>query len=126
MITVFKNGHIYTMNREMPYVSAVAVEDDKIVYVGNDAGAAAYEADAKVVDLAGKMMIPGLIDAHCHPNLHAFLTSGIMVEVDSTKEEVLAQIADYVREHPDNKTYFGIGYPEWVFCLLYTSPSPRD
>ena len=36
MNTVFKNGHVYTMNREMPYVSAVVVEDDKIVYVGKN------------------------------------------------------------------------------------------
>ena len=115
MTTVFKNGRVYTMNQNQPYVSAVAVQDDKIVYVGTNEGARAYEAGAKVIDLDGKMMIPGLIDAHCHPNLHAFLTSGIMVDVDSTKEEVLEQIADYVREHPDNETYFGIGYPEWVF-----------
>ena len=69
MVTVFKNGHIYTMNQEMPYVSALVVRDDKIVYVGTDEGAAAYEANAKVVDLAGKMMIPGMIDAHCHPTV---------------------------------------------------------
>ena len=38
------------MNREMPYVSAVVVQDDKIVYVGNDEGAKAYEDGAKVID----------------------------------------------------------------------------
>ena len=59
MTTVLKNGHIYTMNPETPYVSAVAVRNDKIVYVGSDEGVRAYEAGAKVVDLAGKMVIPG-------------------------------------------------------------------
>ena len=59
MTTVFKNGHIYTMDREMPYVSALAVRDGRIAYVGTDEGARTYEAGAAVVDLAGKMMIPG-------------------------------------------------------------------
>ena len=39
MTTVFQNGRVYTMNREMPCVSAVAVRDDRIIYVGNDEGA---------------------------------------------------------------------------------------
>ena len=115
MVTVFKNGHIYTMNREMPYVSALAVQDNKIVYVGTDAGAQAYEAGAKVIDLDGKMMIPGMIDAHCHPMQYPFLTSGIMLEVTMDKAEMLEAIAAYVQEHPEKDSYFGIGYPEWVF-----------
>ena len=115
MITVFKNGHVYTMNREMPYVSAVAVEDDKIVYVGNDEGVKAYEAGAKVVDLDGKMLIPGMIDAHCHPLMSAVLTSGLMMDAGMTKEDILAAVREYVAANPDNETYFGMGYPEWVF-----------
>ena len=115
MVTVFKNGHIYTMNQEMPYVSALVVRDDKIVYVGTDEGAAAYEANAKVVDLAGKMMIPGMIDAHCHPMQYPFLTSGIMLEVTMDKAAMLEAIAEYVHAHPEKNSYFGIGYPEWVF-----------
>ena len=115
MVTVFKNGHIYTMNREMPYVSALAVQDNKIVYVGTDAGAQAYEAGAKVIDLDGKMMIPGMIDAHCHPMQYPFLTSGILLEVTMDKAEMLEAIAAYVQEHPEKDSYFGIGYPEWVF-----------
>lgn len=115
MTTVLKNGHIYTMNPETPYVSAVAVQDDKIVYVGSDEGVRAYEAGAKVVDLAGKMVIPGMIDAHCHPSLAAFLTSGILCDAEMTKDDVMETIRTFVAEHPDNQTYFGIGYPEWVF-----------
>jgi len=115
MITVFKNGHVYTMNRDMPYVSAVAIRDDKIVYVGNDEGTRAYEDGAKVIDLAGKMLIPGMIDAHCHPNLAAFLTSGILCDAEMTKDDVMETIRAFVEEHPDKETYFGIGYPEWVF-----------
>ena len=114
-VTVFKNGHVYTMNREMPYVSAVAIEDDKIVYVGNDEGAKSYENGAKVIDLNGKMLIPGMIDAHCHPSLAAFMTSGILCDAEMTKDDVMETIRTFVAEHPERDCYFGIGYPEWVF-----------
>ncbi len=115
MTTVWKHGHIYTMNREMPYVSALVVRDDKIAYVGGDEGAEAYEAGARVIDLDGKMLIPGMIDAHCHPSLAAFMTSGILCDAEMSREETLETIRTYVAEHPDQETYFGIGYPEWVF-----------
>lgn len=115
MITVFKNGHIHTMNREMPFVTALAIEDNKIVYVGDDNGAKAFESGAKVVDLEGKMMIPGMYDAHCHPMIYAFLSTGIILKATMTKQDVVDEIAKYIQEHPDNECYFGQGYPEWVF-----------
>ena len=115
MTTVFQNGRVYTMNREMPCVSAVAVRDDRIIYVGNDEGAGPYKSGAKVIDLAGKMLIPGLIDAHCHPLMGAFLTSGILCGAGMTHGEVLETIRAYVEAHPGNEAYFGQGYPEWVF-----------
>jgi imidazolonepropionase-like amidohydrolase len=43
---------------------AIVIEDGKIVSVGPDSGAA--DASAKVVDLSGKTVLPGLIDAHTH------------------------------------------------------------
>lgn len=115
MITVFKNGRIHTMNREQPYATTLVVEDDRIVYVGYEEGAREYESRGRVVDLAGKMMIPGMIDAHCHPNLAAFMTSGILCDAEMSREETLETIRAYVAEHPEQENYFGIGYPEWVF-----------
>ena len=43
---------------------AIVIEDGKIVSVGPDSGAA--DASAKVIDLSGKTVLPGLIDAHTH------------------------------------------------------------
>jgi imidazolonepropionase-like amidohydrolase len=43
---------------------AIVIENDKIVNVGPDSGAA--DAGAKVIDLSGKTVLPGLIDAHTH------------------------------------------------------------
>ena len=44
---------------------AILIEDGKIVSIGPDSGAAA-DANVKVIDLSGKTVLPGLIDAHTH------------------------------------------------------------
>ena len=65
--TVFINGNIYTMNERQPHAEAIAVKDDRIVFVGSNADAKKYQtAEAHTVDLAGKTVVPGLTDSHCH------------------------------------------------------------
>ena len=65
---VFLNGVIYTADSQQRVVSALVVDGGTIVYVGDDPGARSYIGDnSKVVDLAGKMMLPGLHDMHIHP-----------------------------------------------------------
>ena len=67
--TVYTNGVIYTVDAAHSTAQAVAVKDGKIVYVGDNAGAAAYVgAGTATVDLAGKFMMPSFIDSHAHPN----------------------------------------------------------
>ncbi|MDD5922967.1 MAG: amidohydrolase family protein [Eubacteriales bacterium] len=125
MSVVFKNGHIYTMDSEKPYATAIAVRGGRIAYVGNDEGARLFEDGADVVDLGGKMVIPGMIDAHCHPILSAVMTSGIILTAEMTKEDVYEVVKAYIDEHPEKDRYFGVGYPEWVFDPK-TGPSRQE
>ncbi len=64
---ILVNGKIFTANPQHPYAEAVSIRDGKIVAVGNrheiDASVA---RDARVVDLGGKTLLPGLIDSHVH------------------------------------------------------------
>jgi predicted amidohydrolase YtcJ len=65
---VYRNGYVYTVDAQDSVQQALAVRAGKIVYVGTDAGAAQLVGAAtRVVDLAGRMLMPGLIDAHMHP-----------------------------------------------------------
>ncbi len=64
---VFINGKISTMNPKQQDATAVAVLGDKILSVGSDKDVMKNAAaDAKVVDLQGRRLIPGLIDSHIH------------------------------------------------------------
>ena len=65
---VLTGGDIVTMDDANPSATAVAVADGEFTYVGDDAGAAAFVSDAtRTVDLAGRLVFPGLIDGHTHP-----------------------------------------------------------
>ena len=55
-----------------PVAQAVAVRGDKIIAVGSDADMARYtDGQTEVIDLQGKTLLPGFIDAHIHPVLGA-------------------------------------------------------
>jgi len=64
---VLVNGNVHTLDPAAPHARVVAVKDDRIVYVGDDAEAAArIVPGARRVDLAGATVVPGLTDAHGH------------------------------------------------------------
>ena len=59
---------MYTVDAHDSVQQALAVRGGRIVYVGDNAGAQALAgAQTTVVDLGGKMLMPGLVDAHMHP-----------------------------------------------------------
>jgi len=90
---VLKNGRIVTVDEKKPEARALAVRGDTIVAVGSDAEIDAYIADStKVVDLDGKLTIPGFIDGHGH-----FLSLGLSrmrlnLAVAKNWEEIVEQV----------------------------------
>ena len=61
---IIKNAKIFTSDKDNPQATALVVKDGKFVYVGDEAGLAAYEG--AVTDLGGKFVMPGIIDSHVH------------------------------------------------------------
>lgn len=113
---IFKNGFVYTMNDKAPVAEAVAVEGQKIKAVGTNEEIMALKDDqTKVIDLEGKMLLPGFIDAHCHPAMCAFFANGVLIDEDMKIPEVEATIEAYIKENPDKMAYFGIGYNEFLY-----------
>lgn len=66
--TVYRNGYIYTVDAKNSVQQALAVRDGKIVYVGSNSEVKSFIGkETKVIDLKGRMMMPGLVDGHMHP-----------------------------------------------------------
>ena len=65
--TIYSGGQIITVNDQQPSAEAVAVKDGKIIAVGNkDEVMKTAGEGTRQVDLAGKTMLPGFVDAHGH------------------------------------------------------------
>ena len=64
---VLRNGRIYTVDTRRSWAAAVAVRNGRIVAVGSDADVKALIGKTTtVVDLGGRMAMPGIVDAHNH------------------------------------------------------------
>ncbi len=70
--TIFLNGRFYTADDQRPWAEAVAVRGGRFVRVGGTAEVRALaRPGTRLVDLRGRLVLPGLVDAHTHPSLEA-------------------------------------------------------
>lgn len=102
--TVFTNGKILTVDDDFSEAEAIAVRGNRILAVGTNGDVRAVAgADASVIDLGGKTVLPGFIDAHTHV-VSGSVVDAIMDYVGmarySTVGEVLDHIARRVAETP--------------------------
>ncbi|WP_276121186.1 amidohydrolase [Pararhizobium qamdonense] len=64
---VIRNARIYTLDPNKPWVDAVAIRNGQFVATGSFAELAPLIDDAtRVLDFAGRIVLPGMIDGHCH------------------------------------------------------------
>jgi predicted amidohydrolase YtcJ len=97
---IFHNGKVYTLDARKPWAQAVAVAGETIVAVGSDAEILALGGPkTKVIDLTGRMLMPGFVESHIHPFVGAFMTSGVDLQLPN-RADALAAIASYAKAHP--------------------------
>ncbi|MGE8392283.1 amidohydrolase [Pseudomonas sp. BIGb0427] len=74
---VLFNGKVYTGEPGQGLMQAVAVKDGKVLQVGSDTQIQALaDAHTQRIDLAGKVLMPGMIDSHSHPVVAAYDSLG--------------------------------------------------
>ena len=114
--TVFFNGAVYTVDASQEWAEAVAVDGDKIVYVGDSNAALALAADnTERIDLNGKLMLPGFIDSHFHPLNGGAYVNALSLNTYGTPDEWIAAIAEYAEQRPDQEVLFGYGFLATTF-----------
>jgi predicted amidohydrolase YtcJ len=108
---VLKNGKIVTVDESVPEAQAVAVRGDVIVAVGTDKKIESYIGEAtQVIDLAGKLAVPGFIESHGH-----FMSIGraqMQLDLMSVKnwDEILSIVAEAVKEAGPGEWILGRGW----------------
>ncbi len=111
MRTLYRNAHVITMDPTNPRASAFLVENGRFVAVGSDDDlAAAVRAGDRTVNLGGRTVVPGLIDAHVHFAWFAFNLVDIDLTRVGTREEVLGKVAERVRTTPTGDWIRGYGF----------------
>ena len=124
--TLLMNGRVYTLNPVQPWAEAIAIEDSRILYVGSDAGALAHQGDkTEIIDMEGKMAMPGLNDLHVHP-VYGFTVQlfECVFPGSATPEVVRQTVTRCVADYPDAEWIIG-GQWETDFFIKHDIPSPR-
>lgn len=102
---VLKNGRITTMNPRQPTATAIVIRNDRILAVGNDdAIPAVLGLGAEVVDLNGRSVVPGLMDAHVHFQWYSLNLQGIDLFEVPTLAEALRRISAHLEKQPPAST----------------------
>ena len=106
---------MYTVDESNPVAEAVAVRGSEIVYVGDSAGAAAFVGEGtEEVDLAGRTMMPGFVDAHLHAMAGGLIARGIALETDDM-DELMDRIRTAVAETPAGEPVTAYGWRPHLF-----------
>ncbi len=110
---VLFNGRIHTMDASRPYASAVAIAGNRILALGKDDEVRPLLRPGSLqVDLRGRAVIPGLIDAHVHFGWYSLSRYQGHVDLDNaaTKAEAIARVAEAARDRSEGSWLRGAGW----------------
>lgn len=110
---IVTNARIYTVDENRPLAGAMAIRDGRVVFVGSARGAETYAGSrTQRLDLDGKTVIPGMVDAHVH-----LMGLGIalrIVDLVGTRsyEEVIARVVERAHSMPAGEWVRGRGWDQ--------------
>ncbi|QCD85624.1 Metal-dependent hydrolase [Vigna unguiculata] len=108
---VLRNGVIYTSDDSLPFAESMAVANGRVLRVGNHSFVKELEGyGTQVLDLGGKVVVPGFIDSHVH-----FIAGGLqMMQVElrgvNKKEEFVRRVKDAAQSSKQGSWILGGGW----------------
>ena len=104
-------GKIYTIDDSRPEAEGVAIHHGRISYVG-DANEARRQGgpQAEVIDLAGRVALPGFVESHSHPILLGRYLEEVDCRYCSSLEEITEALRQRAKETPPGQWVVGNGY----------------
>lgn len=110
---VLTNGVVHTVDAKRPRAEAVAVRGNRIVAVGSAAEARAFVGPkTRVVDLAGRTVVPGFDDSHAHMLGIGFARLDVDLTGTRSWSEVVERVAAAVRTRRPGEWVRGRGWHE--------------
>ncbi|HEY8796014.1 MAG TPA: amidohydrolase family protein, partial [Gemmatimonadaceae bacterium] len=111
---VFRGGPVYTVDSAKPH--ATAVTGTRIVFVGDDSGAAMFVGPrTRVIELKGRMLLPAFHDSHVHPVTAGLRLSECALDELTTPAQIADSIARCAKAHPSDAWFLGHGWQLPVF-----------
>ena len=115
-ILLLRNGSICTVHQDQPWAEAIVIQDGLIKYVGPKKGADLFiNPGTQIIDLEGKMVLPGFVDAHSHASQAMDLIGNISLYSGENLVDYLQSIAEYIEKNPNRKYYRGSGWSDTYF-----------
>ncbi len=111
---VFRGGHVLTPTGRT--TSSVAVAGDRVLAVGNDEIGDLVGPATEVIDLAGRLLIPGFQDAHVHPIPAATEWMQCDLTGAGTMHATVEAVRAYADTHPERDWIVGGGWSMEAFA----------
>ena len=120
---IIKNGKILTVDARFAIAEAVAIRNDKFMAVGsNDQIMKLADSRTRIIDAGGKTVVPGLIDAHLHPEMASISELEEAIPDVHTIGELLGWIREQAGVKPEGEW---IVFPKMFFTRLTDMRQPR-
>jgi predicted amidohydrolase YtcJ len=99
---ILAGGRIFTADEARPWAEAIAIKGDRIVAVGTDAEIRALATPlTRVIELAGRVVVPGMNDAHGHEPGSLPGSKWLNVAEDATIEALFDALREGTQKHPE-------------------------
>jgi hypothetical protein len=110
---IVTNARIYTVDDGHPIADAMAVRGGKVQFVGSTGAAMALRgASTRVIDLAGRTVIPGMVDAHGHVDNLGLALRTVDLTGTTSYDEVIARVAARAKTAPPGQWIIGRGWDQ--------------
>lgn len=112
---IISGGIVYTMDRERPKAEAVAIQNGRIVHVGDKVGAMALKTStSETIELQGRVALPGFVESHSHVAQAARWLSQVEVDCQNLRsiQEIIEALKAKASQMPPGKWLLGFNYDE--------------
>ena len=110
---VLTNGRIYTVDNARPVVSALAVRDGHVLFIGSDAEAKVFaRPSTRVLDLHGAAVYPGFTDAHAHLLGLGVTLRRVNLAGSTSYDEVISRVQAFEKNVKPGEWILGRGWDQ--------------